>query len=106
MELQILDMPLKSMTIDKDPKQDEDHGGQGLRRLTQGEWSQVSKWKVRYVAFQLPPMRGKVAKIHDPQKTCRYFQTSQKNCDFLIQPQWGPERPLPRGFPPPPHPPM
>ena len=40
---------------DEDPKQDEDHGGQG-RRLTQGEWSQVSKWKARYVAFQLPPM--------------------------------------------------
>ena len=69
-------MPLKSMTIDEDPKQDEDHGGQGLRCLTQGEWSQVSKWIVRYVAFQLPPMQGKVAKIHDSQKTCRYFQTS------------------------------
>ena len=47
-----------------------------LRCLTQGEWSQVSKWIVRYVAFQLPPMQGKVAKIHDSQKTCRYFQTS------------------------------
>ena len=38
---------------DEDPKQVEDHGGQGLRRLTQGEWSQVSKWKVRHVHFNL-----------------------------------------------------
>ena len=76
-------MPLKSMTIDEDPKQDEDHGGQGLRCLTQGEWSQVLNWKSGHVAFQLAPMRRKVAKICDPKKICHYFQPFSKELRLL-----------------------
>ena len=51
---------------DEDLKQIED-GGQGLRLLPQGEWSQVWNWKGRNVAFQVAPMGRKVAKIGDPQ---------------------------------------
>ena len=68
---------------DEDPKQVEYHGGQDLRRLTQGEWSQVLNWKSGHVAFQLAPMQRKVAKICDPKKICRYFQTFSKELRLL-----------------------
>ena len=44
---------------DEDPKQVEYHGDQDLRRLTQGEWSQVLNWRSGHVEFQLAPMRRK-----------------------------------------------
>ena len=50
----------------EDPKQVED-GDQGLRRLPQGEWSQVLNLKVQHVAYQVAPMGRKVAKIVDSQ---------------------------------------
>ena len=68
---------------DKDLKQVEDHGSQGLRRLTQGEWSQVSKWKVRHVHFNLLQFEEKLPRFVIPRKFAPNFKLSQKNCDFL-----------------------
>ena len=68
---------------DEDPKQVEDHGGQGLRRLTQGKWSQVSKWKVRHVHFTLLQFEEKLPRFVIPRKFAPNFKLSQKNCDFL-----------------------
>ena len=69
---------------DEDPKQVEDLGSQGLRRLTQGEWSQVLKWKVRHVHFNLLQFEEKLPRFVIPKKIAPLLKLSQKNCDFLI----------------------
>ena len=69
---------------DEDTKQVEDHGGQGLRRLAQGEWSQVSKWKVRHVHFNLLQFEEKLPRFVIPRKFVALFKVSQNNCVFLI----------------------